>query len=145
MLWMVILGELVVKRLVAVGMAVDGVPRRVLKAGRKSLDVIGRKWGGLQVRKLRCIKGFRKSSRAATGQWVPEAFLTNDVIQGRGICQCSMTRAVLHFLLAAASGTAQHGRGVAQLLPSDCFYRWSDMISHQGHWNPDPSKLTATI
>ena len=39
------MGELVVKRLVAVGMAVDGVPRRVLKAGRKSLDVIGRKWG----------------------------------------------------------------------------------------------------
>jgi hypothetical protein len=44
---MVILGELVVKRLGAVGMAVDGVPRRVLKAGRKSLDVIGRKWGGV--------------------------------------------------------------------------------------------------
>jgi hypothetical protein len=42
---MVILGELVVKCLVAVGMAVDGDPRRVLKAGRSSLDVIGEEVG----------------------------------------------------------------------------------------------------
>lgn len=45
MLWTVILGELVVNCLVAVGRVVDGVPRRVLKAGRSSLDVIGNKWG----------------------------------------------------------------------------------------------------
>lgn len=43
-MWTVILGELVVNVLVAVGIAI-GVPRRVLKAGRRSLDVIGRKWG----------------------------------------------------------------------------------------------------
>ena len=45
MLWTVILGELVVNCLVAVGRVVDGVPRRVLRAGRSSLDVIGNKWG----------------------------------------------------------------------------------------------------
>jgi hypothetical protein len=41
---MVMLGELVVNCLVAVGMAVVAVPLRVLMAGRRSLDAIG-KWG----------------------------------------------------------------------------------------------------
>ena len=45
MLWTVMLGGLVVNCLVAVGRVVDGVPRRVLRAGRSSLDVIGNKWG----------------------------------------------------------------------------------------------------
>ena len=45
MLWTVILGELVVNCLAGVGIAVDGVPRRVLKAGRSSLEFIGRSGG----------------------------------------------------------------------------------------------------
>ena len=42
---MVILGRLVVNFLVAVGRRVDGAPRRVLNAGRRSLDVIGKAGG----------------------------------------------------------------------------------------------------
>jgi hypothetical protein len=66
MLWTVMLGELVVNRLVVVGLAVDGVPLRVLMAGRRSLDVIG-KWGPAETAEGEVIKGFQKE---IAGGWM---------------------------------------------------------------------------
>lgn len=60
MLWTVMLGELVVNCL-------DGVPRRVLKAGRRSLDVIGNEWGAWRRRETRFMKAFERRSRDSFG------------------------------------------------------------------------------
>jgi hypothetical protein len=65
MLCTVILGELVVNDLVAVGKAAGRGPRMAVKTDRRSLDCIGKKGRGCRLWEVRFMKTLYPSSRAS--------------------------------------------------------------------------------